>query len=724
VEKTGQYADQLQLIYNTLCPITEDEDTHFWALSLPVTPTIFYATNGFFKLAAGINKVPPMLQCTRRVAKDVTQNRLRFCFSLVLEKLYKIPEFFNQEWVESMPDISTGEPRMYKLHMDTRFIRVTPKNELPKINLDALRARIGYDHQELLPLLERILPLDKFCFEGFGIVNISDITSRYALETIRDTILHFDTLGEEKCFKVVEGALKALVNDQQISFGIIPLITINNKIVFDHNVFANSMLLEITGEDGLAEATYLNLAKSYLDSPRQIIFPRITQHDESRLQYLHLLKKEGIEGYALLPVFFNKKLTGVLEVYSKKPGSINETVLIGLDPAMPLLAQLLNSGIHFFEDEIEQVIKDKFTSLQPAVQWKFNEVAWNYIREKNYGSSKPEVGEIGFANVYPLYGAIDIRNSTINRNASLYSDLVTQFGILISVLKELKERSGFGLIDEKIFLSQQWLKLINGDEAFNRGIELDAFLEQNIFVFLADFKAGNPQFAPVIDQYFNAIDAETGEAGKQRRLLEESMNSIIDAVNYYLEGMKDEIQVAYPCYFEKFRTDGIEYDIYIGQSIAPDKPFSDIYLKNLRLLQLTSMAAIARYTHSLKTSLPIRVETTQLIFIHSNSIDIKFRKDEKRFDVEGAYNIRYQIVKKRIDKVFVKNTTDRLTQPDKIAIVYFNQQESVEYRGFIQYLQQQGILMDDLEDLELEEMQGVNGLRALRVGVNPNAPGN
>lgn len=120
---------------------------------------------------------------------------------------------------------------------------------------------------------------------------------------------------------------------------------------------------------------------------------------------------------------------------------------------------------------------------------------------------------------------------------------------------------------------------------------------------------------------------------------------------------------------------------YIGQSIVPDKPFSDIYLKNLRLLQLTSMAAIAKYTRLLMNGLPVPVETTQLIFIHSNSIDIKFRKDEKRFDVEGAYNIRYQIVKKRIDKAFVKNTTERLTQPNKIAIVHFTRHES----SFLQY---------------------------------------
>jgi hypothetical protein len=85
--------------------------------------------------------------------------------------------------------------------------------------------------------------------------------------------------------------------------------------------------------------------------------------------------------------------------------------------------------------------------------------------------------------------------------------------------------------------------------------------------------------------------------------------------------------------------------------------------------------------------------------------------------VEGAYNIRYEVIKKRIDKVLIKDTRERLTQPGKIAIVYFNQQEAQEYIDYIRTLQQQGLLDDSLEYLELEELQGVNRLKALRVGV-------
>jgi hypothetical protein len=157
----------------------------------------------------------------------------------------------------------------------------------------------------------------------------------------------------------------------------------------------------------------------------------------------------------------------------------------------------------------------------------------------------------------------------------------------------------------------------------------------------------------------------------------------------------------------------VEYDIYLGQSIAPDKPFDLLYVRNLRLWQLKSMADIARQTHGL---LPLM--TTQLIFVHSTSIDISFRKDERRFDVEGGYNIRYQVVKKRIDKVRVRDTNERLTQPGMIAIIYFNDREAEEYEGYIRYLQEKGLLGVVVEHLELEELQGVSGLRALRVRVN------
>jgi hypothetical protein len=104
--------------------------------------------------------------------------------------------------------------------------------------------------------------------------------------------------------------------------------------------------------------------------------------------------------------------------------------------------------------------------------------------------------------------------------------------------------------------------------------------------------------------------------------------------------------------------------------------------------------------------------------VQHTPLAIRFRIDEKKFDVDGTYNIRYEIMKKRIDKAIISGTSERLTQPGKIAIVYSQQKEADEYLKYIDYLKGREIITKDVEFLELEEMQGVHGLKALRITVN------
>lgn len=270
----------------------------------------------------------------------------------------------------------------------------------------------------------------------------------------------------------------------------------------------------------------------------------------------------------------------------------------------------------------------------------------------------------------------------------------------------------------RFFNCKDWIKKIDDFISSSEEALLNEFLELEVYPMLTHIEKGHPQTKEIVQNYFNSINSENGVAFEHRRTLETSMQFINTAVSEYLEEAQQTLQNSYPCYFAKFRTDGVEYDIYIGQDIAPDVPFDLLYLKNIRLWQLTAMVEVARLTNSLVSQMPRALLTTQLIFIHSNPIDISFRNDERRFDVEGAYNIRYEVVKKRIDKVLVKGTEERLTQPGKISLVYFNAFEANEYLEYIKYLQEQEFLQDDLEMLELEELQGVSGLKALRVGVN------
>ncbi|HRO71582.1 MAG TPA: hypothetical protein PK951_14425 [Chitinophagaceae bacterium] len=220
------------------------------------------------------------------------------------------------------------------------------------------------------------------------------------------------------------------------------------------------------------------------------------------------------------------------------------------------------------------------------------------------------------------------------------------------------------------------------------------------------------------DRYFQEVNNCNGYLYRYRNEYEATLATINESVLSYLETEEEIMQKSYPHYFEKYRTDGVEYSIYIGQSISPKNPFDILYLKNIRLWQLKSLAGIARITQRLIPSLQVPLQTTQLLLIHSQPISISFRRDERRFDVEGSYNIRYEIIKKRLDKVHIKDTQERLTQPGKIAMVYSNPREASEYQEYLQFLQSKNILTPEVEYLELEELQGVSGLKAMRVTVN------
>jgi hypothetical protein len=92
--------------------------------------------------------------------------------------------------------------------------------------------------------------------------------------------------------------------------------------------------------------------------------------------------------------------------------------------------------------------------------------------------------------------------------------------------------------------------------------------------------------------------------------------------------------------------------------------------------------------------------------------------DEKRFDVDGSYNARYEVVKKRIDKAFIKGTKERITEKEKITIVYSHDIEEKEYLNYIKYLQFKAILEPSIEQFEIEDLQGVSGLKGIRVKVS------
>ncbi|MFT4095116.1 MAG: GAF domain-containing protein [Niabella sp.] len=714
-EEIVKQKELLEFVYAILVPAIADEKTTLWALAQPMAPVIFYGTEAFYSLIADgeTHMVKPAIIKNREA--EVQKSNHAFLYSFILSKLYNLNFTCKDAMIHSFKDEKSGVMKYYRMNVDARFIKVIPSGPLPDLNLDAqqLTTQEAIDFEKL----ENILPLSMFTFEGIAVLTLTDVTELYSIELIKDTILNHNTADTSYNFSKVIEALKALVGNNHVEFGLLPMFKVNSKLVFNDEICMNSTLVSTAKEHGMAEQAYMTIAERYFENPQLLFFKNITPEVEASQIVLKLLKQTGIKSYALLPVFYSNKISGVLEVYSKYDGLLDDSLFSKLDAAIPLLAQLLRNSIDSFNTSIDSIVREKFTSLQPAVQWKFNEAAWHYFRD-TLRENNPTMESITFKEVYPLYGAIDIRNSTAERAHALMGDLQIRFNLLIDTLAELKDTLSLPIIDEKIFLARKWEQSLVDYSVAPNEIGLNFFLDNEMHDFLNHFKKYSAEAAAIVNKYLAAIDDTDGDANRNRRELELSMDLINKNVNKYLEKAKSGLQESYPSYFEKYRSDGVEYDIYIGQSIAPEKPFNLLYFHNLRLWQLQSMTEITRLTNSLLPQIKRPLQTTQLIFIHPDKIDISFRTDERRFDVEGAYNIRYQVIKKRIDKVRINNTQERLTQPGKIAMVYFNEPDAEEYVKYIQFMQSQGQLLDDLEYLDLENLQGVSGLKALRVGVN------
>jgi len=243
------------------------------------------------------------------------------------------------------------------------------------------------------------------------------------------------------------------------------------------------------------------------------------------------------------------------------------------------------------------------------------------------------------------------------------------------------------------------------------------FVQEEVDPVFGHLQKEDKEIAALLEKYNEKIDKSTESYYDHRRNYDNSVMEANMKLAALLDKRQEEAQAMFPHYFERYKTDGVEHNIYIGSSIAKDREFNELFLSNLRLWQLQVMCEMENKYYSLKPHLPVKLDVASLVLVYSTSLAIRFRMDEKRFDVDGTYNARYEVIKKRIDKSFIKGTNERLTQKGKLAIVYSQRKDEKEYLRYISFLKAKGYFTNNIEIVELEGVQGVSGLKAIRAEI-------
>ncbi|MFD2035396.1 hypothetical protein ACFSKL_11370 [Belliella marina] len=702
------YSEVLYFIYNLLVPFLLKEESTMWGLASPVCGRVFYGTDAFYGLVE--NKTDHDI----KTLNDIDGFRLQILYQLILDQLYGIPSYKESETSAfSVLDNETGLTKYIGISIDNSYVKVMPKGPLPKLDLDAIIENNAFEVDWKIFL--SILPLENFKFEGFSIIRLTDTTLLHVTERLNNIAIERVNLGFQVFNEELENHLKTLTENPKLKANLIPALKLNGTPVLDYlleqeNSVFGRLLREFGSDKELKPALI-----GYFNNPKTIVYNMPAVFSNSKSPFIEKIAELGVGSFSCVPLTHQGNIVGVLELFTENSILVRASDISKLKSITTILSRLAHDWKIDFENQLEIIIKDKFTPIQPSVEWKFYEVAWSILRNGKVSDNKLE--DLRFKNVHPFYGSIDIRDSTVWRNNANVEDHKILLDVLTQTIDDLLEIQplDLGLMDlKKITLS--WKSLISTDNIDSVQAEIEEFLLKDVNPLFEKLQMQKGELSGIIGYYKKEM-LPYGNCYTHRNDFENAVRIVNNTILSELEVLNRDTQEYYPCYFEKFRSDGVEYDIYIGQTITPKRKLRKEYIEQIQYLQLKSMATIVRSLESIKKELPIAIQTTQLLFLGNTNIDISYRMDERRFDVEGTYNTRYHIIKKRIDKVLVKNTSQRLTQPGKIVLVYIHETTRVIYMNYISKLQKEGVLNDEVEVLELQKLQGVSGLKALRVGV-------
>ncbi|HMU44761.1 MAG TPA: hypothetical protein PKC72_00270 [Chitinophagaceae bacterium] len=707
----NKYTELIEELLSAVFPPTTAN--YMYGVCIPFTYEAVYASPLFntILLQPGTNKIKVPGE---NAIAALNKERNHFACGLILKKYlgYTNPE--NTRSVYPFTDPVTGLTRFMELRLDGRFIDVNPIDEMPELP----ESLIDKQTNRLLTIEELLtqVPMEKFVFEGITPVRVNDVTEIAVIAEIKNRLLDSDPFSDQQEYTILEGYIQSLIGLKDLSIGITPFFKINNHYIYSDLHNSNSLLFRNLSSSAEKDEISDYCKLLFKENSQPVLYEVLDKKTMTDVQCLEHYYRVGGRSLILCPLKQKNDMIGLLEVISTQEGQLKANHINKIEAAIPLFTLGLEKTLEQLNNQVDRVIKKKFTAVQPSVEWRFTEAALNYIVKKQVRDDV-KIERIAFPEVFPLYGAIDVRNSSTARSHSVQLDTLEQLELAQKVVKKAQSELAFPLLQEIEFKIDKFVSAASDVLQSEEEMSIQDFLQGQLISVFNHLRTTSPSLKKEIDHYFSSLNQDLGILYHHRKEYEDSISKINETLSRFIDKEQAAAQKVYPHYYERYVTDGLEFNIFIGQSITPRKKFDEIYLRNLKMWQLSVLAKAARITHHLEKELSHVLRTTQLILSYSQPLSISFRTEEGKFDVDGAYNTRYEIVKKRIDKVRIKETNERLTQPGKIAIVYSQAKDAAEYTEYIEFLQNKNLIKPGIEKHDLEELQGVVGLKALRVDI-------
>ncbi|TVZ50984.1 GAF domain-containing protein [Dokdonia sp. Hel_I_53] len=635
--------------------------------------------------------------------------------SIILMKCYNFKIDFRRPFFYEIPD-ATGMMRHYRMLYNADYVAIEKKKNTPVITQEDVD--ILLDSFENIDLWREKFPPESYIFKGFVIANLYDATTDASISNLKSGLLRYEQENHDFThdFHTIFQSLFNLpelqigfsnYNKEQQTFELVPFKEISSYLLYGQSEGScNSILCKGSYDSVFKTGSYFAISDVVKYHKQN---PSIKMYEN--------LYDQGIKSVILAPIRNNGQLLGILELASPNKGALNSINSNKLADVMPYLVDSVLRSKEKQENEIDLIIQNECTSIHKSVYWKFEQEAKRFLKLQLEGDSNVQFRDVVFRNVYPLFAQVDIKGSSEARNTATQQDILLQLSNAIEILEEAFKNENLPIYEQLIFTLQEYFKETTLALEVDSERKILNFLSSNIRPLFSHLLKKNDELHKLISSYRSQLEDNLGLVYKHRKVYDESVMLLNRRMASLLERKQKEAQKMYPHFFELFKTDGVEHNMYIGESITKDESFNKIYLYNLRLWQLQMVCEMENVHFSLSRKQEKPLEVASMILVFNTSLSVRYRMDEKRFDVDGTYNARYEVVKKRVDKAFIKGTEERITQAGKLTIVYSQREDEKEYLKYISFLQAKNQLGDQIEILELEDLQAVTGLKAIRVNI-------
>lgn len=714
ISKIGKYKHDLDILMIELFP-TQLGNNEIKILTPPFIEEVIYSSDRFKSIFKDKNE----LSFTNLRNYTHRFNYVLSC-AIILMRHYGVSLNVFSSLFADLRD-KNGIQRHFKALVNAEFTQIQPIDPPPKLTKEEINNLLANREDE--SLWRKHFPPKSWKIFGFTIINLVDVTRDQSLANYKNLLIErskFEADKEQANHELKE-ILSSYFNIPDLDVSVNMFDSTKNQIInLDHD--GDSISMKEAGKRSVKEFYCAYSSEQIFEKQNIFVIPSVEDHYEhaDSMPILKRLKDKGYKNFMVAPLVSNNVVIGVLEFASKIDCAFNSLSEFLVQDLIPVTQASLKAFLEEIDNTTSAFIQKEFTAIHSSVEWKFNEIAESHIsnRLRSIENEPLKLTDVIFKDLYALYGQIDIAGSSTARNKAIESDLSKQLTLILDILTLSISKLSMPILNSIYYQINMLLEQVNSDLA--SGIEQDVvqYIKSEVAPLLKQLSKKDANIKQVIDTYNQALSPTLGIIYKDRKDYDESVERINNCIAKSLDKKQQEAQKIYPHYFERYKTDGVDHNMYIGESITAEESFDLLYLKNLHLWQLKTICELELEQHVLKTTLPLPLNVASLIMVYSNPLSIRYQLDEKQFNVDGAYNARYEIIKKRIDKAYIKGTKERITKVGKVVIVYTQASDLEEYKSHINYLTYSGILHDDMELIDIEDLQGVTGLKAIRVGIN------